>query len=59
MVGMDQGQALESENLLAGIEDFFSDDRPQRFLIGFLIAVAFFFIAAGVAEILLAQKTSH
>lgn len=33
-------------------------DQLQRFLIGFLLAAAFFFVEAGVAEILLARNAS-
>jgi len=53
---MDQDQTLESEDLLNSLRSFLSDDRVQRFLIGFLFAMAFFLIEAGVAEVLLARN---
>jgi len=53
---MDPDQALESEDLLTSLGSFLSDDRSQRFLIGFLFAMAFFLIEAGVAELLLARN---
>ncbi|MCZ6530933.1 MAG: hypothetical protein O6949_11490 [Chloroflexi bacterium] len=53
---MDQDQTLESEDPLNSQRLFQSDDRPQRFLIGFLFAMAFFLIEAGVAEVLLARN---
>ncbi len=53
---MDQDQTLQSEDLLTSLRTFVSGDRPQRFLIGFLFAVAFFLVAAGLAEVLLARN---
>ncbi len=53
---MDQDQTLASEDLLTSLRSFLTDDRTQRFLIGFLFAMAFFLIEAGVAEVLLARN---
>ena len=53
---MDQDQALDPEDLLTSVRSFLSDDRPQRFLVGFFFAMAFFLIEAGVAEVLLARN---
>ncbi len=53
---MDPDQTLESEDLLNSLRSFLSDDRSQRFLIGFLFAMAFFLIEAGLAEVLLARN---
>ncbi|GMR11483.1 MAG: hypothetical protein BMS9Abin28_2316 [Anaerolineae bacterium] len=53
---MGQDQILDSEDLLTSLRSFLSDDRSQRFLIGFLFAMAFFMIEAGVAEVLLARN---
>ncbi len=53
---MDQEQTLDTENLIASLRIFLSGDGPQRFLIGFLFGMAFFFVAAGLAEVLLARN---
>jgi len=53
---MDQEQTLDTENLIASLRIFLSGERAQRFLIGFLFGMAFFFIAAGLAEVLLARN---
>ena len=53
-----ESRATESEDLLTSARQFLSDDRPQRFVIGFLFGMAFFFITAGLAEVLLARNES-
>ena len=53
---MDQDQTFESEDILETLRSFLSGDRAQRFLIGFLFGMAFFFVAAGLAEVLLARN---
>ena len=51
-----ESEKVDSEDLLASARLFFSDDRPQRFVIGFLFGMAFFFVTAGLAEVLLARN---
>lgn len=53
---MEQDQTLESQELLRSPRASLSRERTQRFLIGFLFAMAFFLIEAGIAEILLARN---
>jgi len=53
---MEQNQAFESREMLRSSRAFLSHERSQRFLIGFLFAVAFFLIEAGAAEVLLARN---
>ncbi|MFQ5943599.1 MAG: hypothetical protein ACE5JF_08605 [Anaerolineales bacterium] len=53
---MTQDQTIDSADLLASLRSFLSDDRPQRFIIGFLFAASLILIEAGLAEVLLARN---
>ena len=53
---MEQDQTLDSQELLRPPRASPSGERLQRFLIGFLFAMAFFLIEAGIAEVLLARN---
>ncbi len=53
---MAQDRMFETDDLLGTLRSVLSGDRAQRFLIGFLFGMAFFFIAAGLSEVLLARN---
>ena len=56
--GADRRSLTDTEDQLASLRSFIAEDRVQLFLIGFLAAIAFFLVEAGIAEVLLSRNES-
>ena len=56
--GADRRLPADTEDLSGSLRSFIAEDRVQLFLIGFLVAIAFFLVEAGIAEVLLSRNES-